>query len=74
MKKVVLVGMIAATQLVGATWRHDYLQECFEAVGRPPRGGYSMTGKGAPKWTVRAGRIVAEPCSSSPARPRTRSR
>jgi hypothetical protein len=57
MKKVVLVGMIAATQLVGATMASRLSAETasFEAdaVGGPPRGWLlTMTGKGAPKWTV----------------------
>jgi hypothetical protein len=57
MKKVVLVGMIAATQLVGAIMASRLSAETasFEtdAVGGPPRGWLlTMTGKGAPKWTV----------------------
>jgi hypothetical protein len=57
MKKVILVGMIAAAQLVGATMASRLSAETatFEtdAVGGPPRGWLlTMTGKGAPKWTV----------------------
>jgi hypothetical protein len=57
MKKVVLVGMIAAAQLVGATMASRLSAETasFEAdaVGGPPRGWLlTMTGKGTPKWTV----------------------
>ena len=57
MKKVVLVGMIAAAQLVGATMASRLSAETVtfeaDAVGDPPRGWLlTMTGKGAPKWTV----------------------
>jgi len=57
MKKVVLVGMIAGAQLVGATMASRLSAETatFEAdaVGGPPRGWLlTLTGKGAPKWTV----------------------
>ena len=57
MNKVVLVGMIAATQLVGAIMASRLSAETasFEAdaVGGPPRGWLlTMTGKGVPKWTV----------------------
>ena len=57
MKKVVLVGMIAAAQLVGATMasRPSAETASFENddVGGPPRGWLpTMTGKGAPRWTV----------------------
>jgi 3-keto-disaccharide hydrolase len=57
MKKVVLVGMIAVAQLVGATMASRLSAETasFEAdaVGGPPRGWLlTMTGRGAPKWTV----------------------
>ena len=57
MKKVVLVGMIAGAQLVGATMASRLSAETatFEAdaVGGPPRGWLlTMTGRGAPKWTV----------------------
>jgi hypothetical protein len=57
MKKVVLFGMIAATQIVGATMASRVSAETasFEAdaVGGPPRGWLlTMTGRGAPKWTV----------------------
>jgi hypothetical protein len=57
MKKVVLVGMIAAVQLLGVAMASRLSAETasFEAdaVGGPPRGWLlTMTGKGAPKWTV----------------------
>jgi hypothetical protein len=57
MKKVVLVGMIAAVQLWGATMASRLSAETAsfdaDAVGGPPRGWLlTMTGKGAPKWTV----------------------
>jgi hypothetical protein len=57
MSKLVLVGMIAGAQLVGVTMASPLSAETasFEtdAVGRPPRGWLlTMTGKGAPKWTV----------------------
>ena len=57
MRKVVLVGMFAAAQLVGATMASRLFAETasFEAdaVGGPPRGWLlTLTGKGAPKWTV----------------------
>ena len=57
MNKIVLVGMIAATQLVGAIMASRLSAETasFEAdaVGGPPRGWLlTMTGKGVPKWTV----------------------
>ena len=57
MTKLVLLGMIAATQILGATMASRLSAETasFEAdaVGGPPRGWLlTMTGKGAPKWTV----------------------
>jgi hypothetical protein len=57
MKKVVLVGMIAAVQLWGAAMASRLSAETAsfdaDAVGGPPRGWLlTMTGKGAPKWTV----------------------
>jgi len=57
MRKLVLVGMIAAAQLVGVTMASRLFAETasFEtdATGGPPRGWLlTMTGKGAPKWTV----------------------
>jgi hypothetical protein len=57
MKKLVLVAMITATQLVGATMASRLSAQTagFEAdaVGGPPQGWLlTMTGKGAPKWTV----------------------
>src|SRR5262245_55599320 len=57
MTKLVLVGMIAAAQLVGATMASPSIAETatFEAdaFGSPPRGWLlTMTGKGTPKWTV----------------------
>jgi hypothetical protein len=57
MKNFVLLGMIAGAQLVGATMALRLSAETasFEtdAVGGPPRGWLlTMTGKGAPKWTV----------------------
>jgi hypothetical protein len=57
MKKVVLAGIIAATQLLGSTMASQLSAETasFEAdaVGGPPGGWLlTMTGKGAPKWTV----------------------
>jgi hypothetical protein len=57
MKRLVLVGMIAASQLLEATMTSPLSAETasFEAdvVGGPPRGWLlTMTGKGAPKWTV----------------------
>jgi hypothetical protein len=57
MSKLVVAAMIAAAQLVGATMASPLSAETasFEsdAVGGPPRGWLlTMTGKGAPKWTV----------------------
>jgi hypothetical protein len=57
MKGLVLVGMIAASQLLEVTMASPLSAETasFEAdaVGGPPRGWIlTMTGKGAPKWTV----------------------
>ena len=57
MKRLVLVGMIAAAQLLEVTMASRLSAETasFEAdaVGGPPRGWLlTMTGKGAPKWTV----------------------
>jgi hypothetical protein len=57
MTKLVLVAMIAVAQLVGATMASRLSAETasFEtdAVGGPPRGWLlTLTGKGAPKWTV----------------------
>src|SRR6478736_5881064 len=57
MNRLVLVGMIAAVQLLEATMASPLSAETasFEAdaVGSPPRGWLlTMTGKGAPKWTV----------------------
>ena len=57
MTKHVLLGMIAAAQLMGATMTSRLSAETasFEndAVGGPPRGWLpTMTGKGAPRWTV----------------------
>jgi 3-keto-disaccharide hydrolase len=57
MRKLVLVGIVAAAQLVGATMASRLSAETasFEtdAVGGPPRGWLlTMTGKGAPRWTV----------------------
>jgi hypothetical protein len=57
MKKLVRVAMIAATQFLGHTMASPLSAETanFEAdaVGGPPRGWLlTLTGKGAPKWTV----------------------
>jgi hypothetical protein len=57
MRKLVLLGLITAAQLVGATMASRLSAETasFEtdAVGGPPRGWLlTMTGRGAPKWTV----------------------
>ena len=57
MTKLVLVGMIAVAQLGGTTMASRLSAETasFEtdAVGGPPRGWLlTLTGKGAPKWTV----------------------
>jgi len=57
MRKLVLIGLITAAQLVGATMASRLSAETasFEtdAVGGPPRGWLlTMTGRGAPKWTV----------------------
>ena len=57
MTKRVHFGRIAAAQLLGAAMALPSLAETatFEndAVGGPPRGWHlTMTGKGAPKWTV----------------------
>ena len=57
MRKLVFIGVIAAAQLVGATMASPSFAETssFEAdtIGGPPRGWLlTMTGKGAPKWTV----------------------
>jgi hypothetical protein len=57
MNRLVLVGMIAAAQLVEFTMASQLSAETasFEAdaVGGPPRGWLlTMTGRGAPKWTV----------------------
>ena len=57
MTKLVLVGIIAVAQLVGATMASRLSAETasFEAdaVGGPPRGWLlTQTGKGVPKWTV----------------------
>ncbi len=57
MRKLVLAGMIAGAQLLGATMASRLSAETasFEndAVGAPPRGWLlTMTGKGSPKWTV----------------------
>jgi hypothetical protein len=57
MRKRDLAGMIVATQLLGAAMASPLFAETasFEtdAVGGPPRGWVlTMTGKGAPKWTV----------------------
>jgi len=57
MSKLVLLGLITAAQLVGATMASRLSAETasFEtdAVGGPPRGWLlTMTGRGAPKWTV----------------------
>ena len=57
MKKLVLVGMISIAQFVGATMASRLSAETasFEtdAVGGPPRGWLlTMTGRGAPRWTV----------------------
>lgn len=57
MTKLVLVGMLAVAQLVGATMASRLSAETasFEAdaVGGPPRGWLlTQTGKGVPKWTV----------------------
>jgi hypothetical protein len=57
MTKLVLVGMITAAQLVGTTMASPLSAETasFEtdAVGGPPRGWLlTLTGKGAPRWTV----------------------
>jgi hypothetical protein len=57
MTKLVLGGMIVGAQLVGVTMASPSLAETanFEtdAVGAPPRGWFlTMTGRGAPNWTV----------------------
>jgi hypothetical protein len=57
MRKLVLLGLITAAQLVGAPMASRLSAETasFEtdAVGGPPRGWLlTMTGRGAPKWTV----------------------
>jgi hypothetical protein len=57
MRKLVLAGVIAGAQLLGATMASRLSAETasFEndAVGAPPRGWLlTMTGKGSPKWTV----------------------
>jgi hypothetical protein len=57
MNRLVLVAMIAASQLLEATMASPLSAETasFEAdaVGGPPRGWLlTMTGKGTPKWTV----------------------
>ena len=57
MKRLVLVGMIAAAQLVEVTMASQLSAETasfeVDAVGGPPRGWLlTMTGRGAPKWTV----------------------
>ena len=57
MRKLALVAMIAAAQLVGTTMASRLSAETasFEtdAIGGPPRGWLlTMTGKGTPKWTI----------------------
>jgi len=57
MTRILPAGLIAATQLLGAAMATPSLAETatFEAdaVGGPPRGWIlTMTGRGAPKWTV----------------------
>jgi hypothetical protein len=57
MNRLILAGMIAASQLLEATMASPLSAETasFEAdaVGGPPRGWLlTMTGRGAPKWTV----------------------
>ena len=57
MRKLVLVGMIAAVQLLEATMTSRLCAETAsfdaDAVGGPPRGLLlTMTRRGAPKWTV----------------------
>jgi 3-keto-disaccharide hydrolase len=57
MTKLVLLGLITVAQLVGATMASRLSAETasFEtdALGGPPRGWLvTMTGRGAPKWTV----------------------
>src|SRR5262245_45637004 len=57
MRKLFLVGMITAAQLVGTNMATRLSAETasFEtdAFGGPPRGWLlTMTGRGAPKWTV----------------------
>jgi hypothetical protein len=57
MRKLVLLGMFAATQLLGAVMASPLSAETAsfdaDAVGGPPRGWLlTMTGKGTPKWTV----------------------
>src|SRR5262245_7002934 len=57
MTKLVLVGMVAAAQLLGATMASRLSAETAsfdtDGIGDPPRGWLlTMTGKGTPKWTV----------------------
>ena len=57
MNRLVLVGLFVVTQLMGSTMASPLSAETasFEAdaVGSPPRGWLlTMTGRGAPKWTV----------------------
>ena len=57
MNRLVLVGMIVAAQLLEATMASPLSAETAsfdaDAVGGPPRGWLlTMTGRGAPKWTV----------------------
>ena len=57
MKRLVLVGMIAAAQLVEVAMASQPPAETAsfrgDAVGGPPRGWpLTMTGRGTPKWTV----------------------
>ena len=52
MTKILLAGLIAATQLLGAAMAETATFEA-DAIGGPPRGWLlTMTGRGTPKWTV----------------------
>jgi len=60
MTKFFPAGLIVAAQLVGAAMTSTLIAETVnfdsDAVGGPPRGWLvTMTGRGAPKWTVERG-------------------